>query len=573
MLTRGSNDQSIHGERQHGDDVRASNLTAVMSIANILKSSLGPQGLDKMLVDDIGEVLVTNDGATILSQLEVKHPAGRILVDLSALQDNEVGDGTTSVVLLAAELLKRGTSLVNSGSHPSNVISGYKLALRECVRYISDSLSINEAITEECCLSVAKTVLSSKLAGADAEFFGRLVVDSITTIKTVDPITGDFKYPVKALNVLKTHGKGVLESFLVRGYALSHTGRACQGMPTSVKNAKIACIDFPLKQHRMQMGIKVELEDPKELSRIRMEEKEVAHRRIEKILSTGCNVLLTSGGIDDQCMKYFVSAGCIAIRRVEKADLRRIAKATGATICLTMANLEEPEESFDPAYLGECQEVREERMGDFDYMMFLGPKTHRAASIVLRGANEVLLDELERSLHDALCAVSKLLESNGYVAGGGSVEAALNIYLEDFARTLGSREQLAIAEFADALLIIPKTLAINSAKDATDLVARLRAYHATAQQGQLNNFSASYKQNSNESLLLSKNSQQEQDRYRYYGLDLINGTVRDNVSAGVLEPTINKLKSLRFATEAAITLLRIDDHIKVKPVQEQREPE
>lgn len=569
MLAKPSQDQSIHGERQHGSDVRMNNLTAVMSIANILKSSLGPQGLDKMLVDEVGEVTVTNDGATILSQLEVKHPAGRVLVDLSELQDKEVGDGTTSVVLLAAELLRRGTSLVSNGSHPSNVISGYKLALKECVRYISGSLSINETISEECCLNVAKTVLSSKLAGADAEFFGKLVVDSIMTVKATDPLTGAVKYPVKSLNILKTHGKGLFESFLVEGYALSHTGRACQGMPTSVKNVKIACIDFPLKQYRMQMGIRVELEDPKELARIRLEEKEVIHKRIEKILATGCNVVLTSGGIDDQCMKYFVSAGCIAVRRVEKADLRRIAKATGATICLTMAQLEESEESFDPAYLGECREVREERVGDTDYMMFLGCKTHKAASIILRGANEVLLDELERSLHDALCSVSKLLESSGYVAGGGAVEAALSIYLEDFARTLGSREQLAIAEFAEALLVIPKTLAINSAKDATDLVARLRAYHASAQQGQLNNYSASKLVSSE----LSTVSPQDQEKYKFFGLDLINGIVRNNVQAGVLEPTISKLKSLRFATEAAITLLRIDDYIKVKPVEVRQEEE
>ncbi|KAL7066860.1 putative T-complex protein 1, alpha subunit [Cryptosporidium serpentis] len=565
MISANSQNQAIFGERQHGVDVRNSNLVAVMSIANILKSSLGPQGLDKMLVDDIGEVVVTNDGATILSQLEVKHPAAQILVDLSALQDSEVGDGTTTVVLLAAELLRRGTALVASGSHPSNVMSGYKLALRECVRYISDSLTIKEGINHECCLNVAKTVLSSKLAGVDADYFAKLVVDAITNVKVLDPITGAPKYPVNALNILKTHGKSVLESSLVEGYALSHTSRACQGMPMSITNVKVACLDFPLKQHRMQMGVRVEIENPQELARIRLEEKEIVHKRIEKILATGCNVVLTSGGIDDQYLKYFVSAGCIAIRRVDKKDLRRIAKVTGATICLTMAQLDNLEEIFDPAYLGECQQVREERLGDWDYMMFLGCKTHRAASIILRGANEVLLDELERSLHDALCSVSKLLESNGLVAGGGAVETALSIYLEDFARTLGSREQLAIAEFAEALLVIPKTLAINAAKDATDLVAKLRAAHATAQLGTRDQFQI-YSMTNVDKMM-------QEMRYQYYGLDLSMGIIRDSIQAGVLEPAISKTKSLRFATEAAITLLRIDDHIKVKPLEVRNEPE
>ncbi|OII76077.1 T-complex protein alpha subunit [Cryptosporidium andersoni] len=565
MISANSQNQAIFGERQHGVDVRNSNLMAVMSIANILKSSLGPQGLDKMLVDDIGEVVITNDGATILSQLEVKHPAAQILVDLSALQDSEVGDGTTTVVLLAAELLRRGTALVASGSHPSNVISGYKLALRECVRYISDSLTIKEGINHECCLNVAKTVLSSKLAGVDADYFAKLVVDAITNVKFLDSITGTPKYPVNALNILKTHGKSVLESSLVEGYALSHTSRACQGMPMSITNVKVACLDFPLKQHRMQMGVRVEIENPQELARIRLEEKEIVHKRIEKILATGCNVVLTSGGIDDQYLKYFVSAGCIAIRRVDKKDLRRIAKATGATICLTMAQLDNLEESFDPAYLGECQQVREERLGDWDYIMFLGCKTHRAASIILRGANEVLLDELERSLHDALCSVSKLLESNGLVAGGGAVETALSIYLEDFARTLGSREQLAIAEFAEALLVIPKTLAINAAKDATDLIAKLRAAHATAQLGTRDQFQI-YSMTNVDKMM-------QEMRYQYYGLDLTMGIIRDSIQAGVLEPAISKIKSLRFATEAAITLLRIDDHIKVKPLEVRNEPE
>eukprot|EP00922_Rhytidocystis_sp_ex-Travisia-forbesii_P037262 GHVS01055531.1.p1 GENE.GHVS01055531.1~~GHVS01055531.1.p1 ORF type:complete len:467 (-),score=70.33 GHVS01055531.1:36-1436(-) len=444
---------AIRSDRESAQDVRSSNVAAVCAISNILRSSLGPQGLDKMLVDDIGDVCITNDGATILKQLEVQHPAAKLLVDLSDLQDVEVGDGTTSVVLLAAELLKRGNELVKNDIHPTSVIAGYKLAMKECVKYINNNLVYPvDHISRDALLNTCKTTLSSKFIGVDADHFAHLILEALLSVKTSKD-KGEVKYPVSAVNVLSSHGKASTDSYLVQGYALSRIGRAAQGMPMCIRgNVKIALIEFGLRQHRMQLGVQVNVEDPKELEKIRQMEKDVVKRRIELLIAAGCNVVVSSEGIDDMALKYFVEAKVMAFRRVDKKHLRRLAKLTGATVCLTLAGLDGTE-CFDASNLGTCDEVVEETIGDWDAVFFraVGVEGDRAAAatIVLRGPNELMLAELERSVHDALCALSRALTARAVCAGGGAVETALCIYLEDFAKTLGSREQLAIAEFAE----------------------------------------------------------------------------------------------------------------------------
>ncbi|KAH7576266.1 hypothetical protein JRO89_XS01G0024700 [Xanthoceras sorbifolium] len=513
----------ILGERQSGQDVRTQNVMACQAVANIVKSSLGPVGLDKMLVDDIGDVTITNDGATILKMLEVEHPSAKVLVELAELQDREVGDGTTSVVIVAAELLKRANDLVRNKIHPTSIISGYRLAMREACKYVEEKLAVKvEKLGKDSLVNCAKTSMSSKLIGGDSDFFANLVVDAVQSVKMTNA-RGEIKYPIKGINVLKAHGKSARDSYLLNGYALN-TGRAAQGMPLRVAPAKIACLDFNLQKTKMQLGVQVLVSDPRELEKIRQREADMTKERIEKLLKAGAN--------------YFVEAGAIAVRRVRKDDMRHIAKATGATMVSTFADME-GEETFDSSFLGSADEVVEERVADDDVIMIKGTKTTSAVSLILRGANDYMLDEMERALHDALSIVKRTLESNTVVAGGGAVESALSVYLEYLATTLGSREQLAIAEFAESLLIIPKVLAVNAAKDATELVAKLRAYHHTAQ------------------------TKADKKHLSSMGLDLIKGAVRNNLEAGVIEPAMSKVKIIQFATEAAITILRIDDMIKL----------
>jgi len=463
-------------------------------------------------------------------------------VELAELQDQEVGDGTTSVVITASELLKRSNDLVRNKIHPTSIISGMRLAMREACKYVEEHLGIPvENLPSDTLMNCARTSMSSKIVGLDSDFFAKMVVDAISSVKTVSD-TGRVRYPVKAINILKAHGKSAKESELLNGYAIN-VARAAQGMPKSVPNAKIACLDFNLQKAKMQMGIQVNVTDPKELEAIRQREADITKERIQMVLNAGANVVFTTKGIDDMSLKYFVEAGAIACRRVTKDDMRRIAKATGATPVLTFADMD-GNESFDPAHLGTAEEVCEVRVADDDMVMVKGCTSTRACTILLRGANDYMLDEMDRSLHDALCIVKRTLESGMVVPGGGAVEAALSVYLETLATTFGSREQLAIAEFAEALLIIPKVLAVNAAKDATELVAKLRAYHHTAQ------------------------TKPGKEHLRHFGLDLVNGAIINNVEKGVLEPMLSKVKSIQFATEAAITILRIDDLITLAPQEE-----
>lgn len=412
----------------------------------------------------------------------------------------QVGDGTTSVVILAAELLKRANELVRNRIHPTTIMNGYKLACKESVKYIKSHLTVStDKFEREFLINAAKTSMSSKIIGTNPDFFATLAVDAVQAVR-MESADGKVTYPVKAINIIKSHGKSATESVLVKGFALPAMRCSLQ-MPKAVHGAKIALLDFNLQRHRMQLGVQVLVTDPAKLEAIRQREADITKEKIQKIIAAGANVILTTKGIDDLCQKYLVDAGVIGVRRCKKEDLRRIGRATGGTLIANLADLEGGE-SFDASLLGQAEEVGEERVGDGEVIFIRGCKTSRAVSVLLRGANEFLLDEIDRSLHDVLCVVQRVLESKALVAGGGSVESALSVYLDNFAITLGTKEQLAIREFAEAMLVIPKTLAVNAAQDATELTAKLCAYHHEAQRSE------------------------DKAEMRFMGLDLVRGKVR-----------------------------------------------
>lgn len=491
-----------------------------MAVANIVKSSLGPQGLDKMLVDEIGDVVITNDGATILRQLEVEHPAARVLVDLAHLQDSEVGDGTTSVVILAAEFLKKANELIKDRVHPSSIISGYKLAMKEACKFIKDKLSVPVSeLGEDALINVAKTSMSSKIIGAECSIFAKLVVDAANHVKSADG-----KIIVKNVQIVKCHGASAVESTIFKGYVLRNY-RVSQAMPMRIDNARIACIDFNLNKFRLGMGTSVLVEDPKNLEKIRQRECDILKERVQSIIEAGATVILTTGALDDIASKYMVEKGVIGLRRIEKSDMRRIARATGAQMVTTLAK-NDGTEGFDKECLGFATAVYEDCIGDNDHIFIEIPKTEKGcvASIVVRGANEYMTEEIDRSLHDALCIMKRTFESGRVVPGGGACEAALAVFLTKFSNQLSSSEQIPIVEFAESMLIIPKVLAMNAAQDATELVSKMKAIH-TAQQEDPEN--------------------EKYQNMQYVGLDLLNGKIRNNLKEGVLEPLVSKVKCIR----------------------------
>lgn len=492
-------------------------------------------------------------------------------------------------VILASELLKLADELVQQKVHPTSIISGYRLALKEALKFLNTRmvLTLNDLVAssneKQVIQSVAATAIASKVISSDIEFFSNLVAEAALAVRVqqtgTTPVVSPSDspsgmappkeiFPIKNIKILKGIGKSISESFLVKdGFALN-CSLAHQNMPKSIKPAKIALLDFSLQKVKMKLGVQILVQDPgKQLEPIREQEAAIARARVNRLVKAGVNVVLTTGGIDDLCAKVLTSSGIMGVRRVLKADLKRIARGSGGQVMTTATALdvgsdsgldgdvssstEESTVKSIAASLGSADSVAVEKItGEDELIIFRGLKKHASASIILRGPNEYFLDEMERSVHDALCAAKRVLESKALVPGAGAVEAALSVYLESFATSISSREQLAIAEFAKALLVIPRTLATNGSKDSVELVAKLRSYHHSAQ------------------------SKPEHASLKHIGLDLTSESgpgVKDVVKDGILEPAMAKTKALKFATEAAITILRIDDLIKLQPMNKERD--
>jgi T-complex protein 1 subunit alpha len=530
-LTPGS--LKLNGERQTGDNVRVQNTRAVQALASVVGSSLGPIGLDKMLVDDMGEVTLTNDGATILQTLDVQHAAGKCLIQLAELQDREVGDGTTTVVLLAAELIRQGQALIDQKVHANTIIAGYRRAGRLAVAFLKKSLSEpNEQLEKSILLKVAKTSMASKVLATFSDFFADIVVGAALSVKNKNG-----KCPVSHVNIVKSLGRSFPESELIaNGIAINAT-RAASDMPRSLKDVHVAVLDFGLSRTRLPMGVQFRLKDASKLNQIQSEEVSQALKTVNKIIAAGANVIITSKSIDESCLKPLARLGAFAVRHVSEGEIAAVARATGATVVKQLCDAD-GEEAFLPEWLGHAASIAQVPIGDNEMVVISEGKANNSASIVLRGPNTYALDEANRALRDALNSVKRVVESHHVVAGGGCVEAGLSVYLQKAATEVSGKEQVAMLKFADSMLVIPKILANNAALDSIDLMAKLRAAHFAAQ---------------------------EKGEKCFASLDLYEGVVRNGLDAGVIEPAMSKVKSIQFATEAAITILRIDDLIKVRP--------
>ncbi len=516
-------------QRAVGRDAMRSNIMAARIIAEAVRTTLGPKGMDKMLVDSFGDVTITNDGATILKEIDVQHPAAKMMVEVAKAQDNEVGDGTTTAVVLAGELLKKAEELLDQNIHPTVIVEGYRKAARKALEIIDEiALQVDPKDTETL-KKIAMTALNSKAVKGAREHFAQIAVEAVRRI--AETRDGKTIADIDLIGIIKKQGKSLLETQLVNGIVLDKEV-VHPGMPKRVTNAKIALLNCPLEIEKTEFDAKIHITSPDQMKSFLEEEERMLKEMVEKIKSVGANVVICQKGIDDVAQHFLAKAGILAVRRVKKSDMEKLAKATGGKIVTSLDDLSEDA-------LGYAELVEERKVAD-DKMVFVeGCKNPRAVSILIRGGSEHVVDEAERAMHDALCVVRDVLEEARYVAGGGAVEIELAKRLRQYAQQLGGREQLAVEAFAEALEVIPRTLAENAGLDAIDILVELRAKH-------------------------------EQTDGLWYGVDVFEGKVCNMIEAGVLEPARVKKQAIKSASEVAEMILRIDDVIASKPATEEK---
>jgi thermosome len=505
--------------RSKGREALHTNIEAARIVAETVKSSLGPKGMDKMLVDSFGDVTITSDGRTILDEMDIQHPAAKMMLEVAKTQDNEAGDGTTTAVIISGELLNKAQELVERSVHPTIIIDGYKKASDKALEILEKiSIPIDPSATDYP-KKVAMTSMASKLVAEHREYLADLTVKAILAVAEKD---GDkYKADVDDVKVEKKPGESTRETKLIQGIVLDKE-IAHSGMPKRVEKAKIALLDCPLEIEKTEFDAKINIESPEQMDAFLKQEEDMMRDMVEKISKIGANVVLCEKGIDDMVQHFLARKGIIAVRRNKKSDMEKLAKATGGKI---VTNLD----SMTSADLGYAALVEERKIGD-DKMTFIeGCKHPKAVTILIRGGTQRIVDEAERSVHDALCVVRDVVEEPKIVAGGGAPELEVSRMLKKYAETLPGREQLAVKGFAEALEAVPITLTENAGLDPIDIISDLRARH---EKGEM-----------------------------WAGIEVNNGRTQDMTKAGVYEPLSVKKQIVKSGTEASTMILKIDDVI------------
>ncbi len=507
------------GTETKGRDAQKNNIAASKIISEIVHSSLGPRGMDKMLVDSLGDVTITNDGATILKEIDVQHPAAKMLVEISKTTDNEVGDGTTSAVVLAGALLENAESLLDQNVHPTIIVDGYRRAGKQAEEFLRE---IAEPVTpgdRDVLTKIAKTSMQTKLVRKDSDQIAGIIVDAVLTVS--EKSGDDYDVDIDDIKVEKKAGGSIKDSSIVRGIVLDKE-IVHGGMPKDVSDAKIALLNTALEISKTETDAKINISDPQQLKSFLDEENNMLKSMVDKVTGTGANVVLCQKGIDEMAQHYLAKAGIIAVRRIKESDLTKLSRATGGRVVTNLDDL-----SADD--LGAASLVEERKIEEDKWVFVEGCKNPKSVTLLLRGGSQRVVDEAERSVHDALMVVRDVILNPSVVAGGGSPETFAATKLRSWAKSLEGREQLAAEKFADSLESLPLTLAENAGMDPIDTLTLLRS-----------------KQQRGES---------------WTGIDVMEARIASMKNSEIIEPLSVKLQVTSSATEAACMILRIDDVI------------
>ena len=500
-----------------GRDAQKNNIQAAKIIAEIVSTSLGPLGMDKMLVDSMGDVTITNDGATILKEIDVQHPAAKMLVEISKTTDSEVGDGTTSVVILAGSLLENAESLLNQDVHPTIIVDGYRKAAKKALQYlqeISEKISPND---RHILLKIAKTAMQTKLVSKLSNELADLTVKAVLAVANKE---GEkFSIDIDDIKVEKKAGGSILDSKTIQGIVLDKE-IVHGGMPKTITDAKIALINTALEITKPETDAKINITNPQQLKAFLDEEHRMLKNMVDQVIGSGANVVLCQKGIDDMAQHYLAKAGVLAIRRIKESDLTKLAKATDARIVTNLDDLFEKD-------LGSAEIVEERKIEEDRWVFVEGCKHPKSVTILLRGGSQRVVDEVERSVHDALMVIKDVMEDPSIVAGGGAPETFAATKIRSWAKSLEGREQLAAEKYADALETIPLTLAENAGMDAIDTLTSLRSKQIKGE--------------------------------KWIGIDVVKGNLANMKSSDIIEPLSVKKQVVTAATEVACMILRIDD--------------